>query len=733
MKFSASLFLFFCVFSLHFSFSQNCEFNYYNKKGSHYLFSTYFESDMSTLKDGICETLIHGELYERRVFNKGILKEEILNTYDLKPRVRTEVYDHPQKDGTIARMKEMYENGNFHKITRFYLDSEKRRSMEVIEYHLDGTLRFKQNYSFVKLMEIDSFNIKDHPEHTIDSYGYTGLIVPFGKQYTYDDQGKLSNVVTYEFLKSYNAWDHAMHGEYNEFYPSGTLKLQGFYKHGNKDGLWLGYYETGELYSKGLYKDVLKTGFWDVFSKSGKLLSRSYYNPNGNYPFEAEWIKEWDEKGNLFSHSQMNNNGKGFIKKWNQFHQLVQFTELKNNYGRSFWSVQDNATMDTRWYDDGFLKYRLNNTLKTDTSYISYFVNHKLHILRFTVKEDSLVTYIQNEWNSDGFLIEESLSNSQSSKHSWFFPDGTLKKYLFSEGNELSELCYSNQGILIRNKFTKDNILEGVFYELDTATDISSTLYYTKGIRNGYCYTKDLMSDVILNKFYSNGCTTNKTNTLPKLNDGLLLDSLKRMANYLLYNFGANQDDLTNFSISYRDSLAQTIFLIYSKLKQNKSVFHCKMSDILPLTLIFPLLGYQGLETWDDSNPLVKDLKDTLMKLNWPLPQFSLISGQYYCNYTPPIITTHVFLQNSFGKWLHNIQMNYPIEIDLYDHKNYMQYGLRLLENHSCYAIFEINNWQNSNQIIVYQDGEIEPKNQAFSWDQLNLVPTNGFHYLWND
>jgi len=76
-----SLTLFFILVT-SLAFSQNCTFNYYNKKGGHYLFSTYYQSDMRTKMEGVCEQSMNGQLYEKRIFKDGHLIEEELNYAD---------------------------------------------------------------------------------------------------------------------------------------------------------------------------------------------------------------------------------------------------------------------------------------------------------------------------------------------------------------------------------------------------------------------------------------------------------------------------------------------------------------------------------------------------------------------------------------------------------------------------------------------------------------------------
>ena len=58
-----SFFIFFSTI-LQFKSQDRCEFKYQQKIGGHYLFSTYFEDDLKTKKEGVCQTLSNGKIYE---------------------------------------------------------------------------------------------------------------------------------------------------------------------------------------------------------------------------------------------------------------------------------------------------------------------------------------------------------------------------------------------------------------------------------------------------------------------------------------------------------------------------------------------------------------------------------------------------------------------------------------------------------------------------------------------
>ena len=88
-----------------------CLFNPYNKKGSNYFFSTYWDVSPSNLMDGTCIQYMSNttEIYEKRIFKKGIIQLELTN-YINPTRIRTS-FERVKRDSTIAEYKQYREDG----------------------------------------------------------------------------------------------------------------------------------------------------------------------------------------------------------------------------------------------------------------------------------------------------------------------------------------------------------------------------------------------------------------------------------------------------------------------------------------------------------------------------------------------------------------------------------------------------------------------------------------------
>ncbi len=87
------------------------------------------------------------------------------------------------------------------------------------------------------------------------------------------------------------------------FYPNKQIRIDGFFKAGEKDGKWVYYYENGELWSKGFFKNGKMNGKYETFHPNGKLAVKGsfkegvrigkwyYYNEDGSLEKEVNYDK----------------------------------------------------------------------------------------------------------------------------------------------------------------------------------------------------------------------------------------------------------------------------------------------------------------------------------------------------------------------------------------------------------------------------------------------------------
>jgi len=85
-------------------------------------------------------------------------------------------------------------------------------------------------------------------------------------------------------------------GEYFEYYPSGKLKMKGFYNEQvNRDGLWISYYEEGSKWSESYYVDGKRDGHSLTFFPNGEI---RYIGEYKNDEKKGSW-KFYNEQGAL--------------------------------------------------------------------------------------------------------------------------------------------------------------------------------------------------------------------------------------------------------------------------------------------------------------------------------------------------------------------------------------------------------------------------------------------------
>jgi len=77
------------------------------------------------------------------------------------------------------------------------------------------------------------------------------------------------------------------------YYPVGTLRMEGEFKNGKKDGRWISYYQDGTKWSEGYYKDGVNEGKTFTWHENGEKYYEGIYT-NGQR--SGVW-KFWDENG----------------------------------------------------------------------------------------------------------------------------------------------------------------------------------------------------------------------------------------------------------------------------------------------------------------------------------------------------------------------------------------------------------------------------------------------------
>jgi len=514
-------YLFGIFFLAQFSIAQdnNCEFKPTNKKGGHYLFSTFYLDDMQTPREGVCQTLHMGKIYERRVFVKGHLVEETCNTLEGNPRVQSKftLWDN---DSLLIDQRVYYENGPLQTHNIIYLDASGRRCMKTIEFGLKGNRRFEHTYAWIRYRELNESDKSQHPEHTVDDYGYTYLMVPIGQEKVYDPTtGSLSMVRYHQLIKDGNYEHRSLNGPVIEYYDNGKVKAKGTYKDGSLKGKYQTYYFDGKIESERYYDNDVPVGEWKGWHANGQQAYWYLYDLETAHPFEPN-KKEWADNGQLTLEQVLDVSGTGYLREWTA--QGVKTHDVDIHL------LDRTKGVETWWHDNGQLHWKRDYRKGKDTTMIQFYANgdpERLEIYR----EKGSDTYRENRrWYPK--LVPESIFIVETRADGFFkqlmdayYPNGNLKSRVEYKNKECYKEYYASNGIKIRSQHTISDSLHGPYQELDSTGKLLLDYRYTAGLRDGWCREYDANGNLIFERFYEMGIynssysSVNKRKSLPSL------------------------------------------------------------------------------------------------------------------------------------------------------------------------------------------------------------------------
>lgn len=90
-----------------------------------------------------------------------------------------------------------------------------------------------------------------------------------------------------------------MNGDYETKYPSGIVKMKGFYINGRREGQWTSFFENGAKQSEGFFKNGFRDGKALVYFENGQVYYEGYYKDGkevGKWIFFDEQGKKINEK-----------------------------------------------------------------------------------------------------------------------------------------------------------------------------------------------------------------------------------------------------------------------------------------------------------------------------------------------------------------------------------------------------------------------------------------------------
>jgi antitoxin component YwqK of YwqJK toxin-antitoxin module len=604
---------------------ESCTFNAYNKKGGHYLFSTYFKSDMQTPLEGECTSYSNGQVYEKRVFKNGVIIEEALYNLDKQLRERYTT-NFKKNDSVIGKVEYYNENGSLNQITIFYKNSEGRRCQRMTVYYLNGNKSIEQYLTWKKLSEIDTiYEIKNHPPHTIDSEGYTYEQLPFETYKQFHENGQL--MLSYGQRMEYNSYDldYSKNGIFLQYHDNGKLNTSGFYVNGRKDGTWKYYNYYGNLIKEEYYSNAMGYGTWKGYFDDGKLQFELIYDTTSSNPFTPS-SKYWNQEGVLLKEVILDKTGKGYRKEWYD-------DGVQKVYADIIYNSELNG-IEKRWFANGKLKEYFNHYKNADTSYASYFENGKPERLKTFEIIDNHKIIEDQTWNTASILINYTKSIQDDSGTDFIYitrnDSGIVQREIDQKKDLRTEKYYYASGNLKQLISFKNYKLDGLYQWYDSLGNLRASLYFKDGIRNGKCQYFDSLGQETYYKTFKEGCIdtleVQKDNAKNRKFEDLNKAEKAKFYNYvcaMLYKAYSNNSSDLVFRKTYIDTLTQYLIWFHDYCeKESNGLIAFKFPEKINYepTFILPKHTFWGIDKNDTTNPYVVQLLAIFKKINWNSP-----------------------------------------------------------------------------------------------------------------
>ncbi len=580
---------------------------------------------MKTPLEGECTSYSNGQVYEKRVFENGIIKEEAL--YDLDKQIRERyTTDFKKNDSVIGKLELYNDNGSLNQIAIFYKNKEGRRCQRVTQYYLNGSKSIEQNYTWRKISEIDTiYEIKNHPPHTVDSEGYTYEQVPFGTYKQYHENGQL--MLSYGQRMEYNSYDldYSKNGIFLQYHDNGKLNTSGFYVNGRKDGTWKYYYYNGNLIKEEYYSNLMGYGTWKGYFDDGKLQFELVYDTSSSYPFTPS-SQYWNQNGVLVKEVILDKTGKGYRKEWYD-------DGVQKVYADIIYNSELNG-IEKRWFANGQLKEYFNHYKNADTSYASYFENGKPERLKTFEIIDNHKIIEDQTWNTASILINYTKSIQDDSGTDFIYitrnDSGIVQREIDQKKDLRTEKYYYTSGNLKQLISFKDYKLDGLYQWYDSLGNLRISLHFKDGIRNGKCQYFDSLGQETYYKTFKEGCIdtleVQKDNSKNRKFEDLNKAEKAKFYNYvcaMLYKaYSTNSSDLV-FRKTYIDTLTQYLIWFHDYCEKESNgliVFEFPEKINYEPTFILPKHTFWGIDKNDTTNPYVVQLLAVFKKINWNSP-----------------------------------------------------------------------------------------------------------------
>ena len=371
-------------------------------------------------------------------------------------------------------------------------------------------------------------DVKQGYSYILDTTGRVKMEIPFvnglenGLAREFDKEGNIIQLIEYkkgyvvnrERINRYDA-DHRPHGKWKWFYEDGTLKTEGNFTHGLKNGYFKEYDPKGNLTSVSKYVNGEKEQQVEELSR---LDVKTDYWPNGKPKVVASYKKgvpegvrrEYNEKGEV-EKSYIFHNGKiiaegvftdsgehdGLWKEYYEDHSLKSEGNYQHDKKIGTWKYYypNGQLQETGDYENG----------EPEGKWIWYYPSGKLlrEMSYYQGKRDGVITEYDEEGNV--VLQGEYLEDKRDGK--WIYQTGDAKE-VTTYSDDLKngwDRIYSNDGALLyEGKFIDDNP-NGEHKWYWPNGKLKKVGRYVMGIKTGEWKTFAETGELFLTITYQNG------------------------------------------------------------------------------------------------------------------------------------------------------------------------------------------------------------------------------------
>jgi len=290
-----------------------------------------------------------------------------------------------------------------------------------------------------------------------------------------------------QFTKTVNTFNNGtLDGKQLEYFITDTLGKVFYCKAGKLDGNFYEFYQSGKLKINGFYKDNLKTGVWTVFNEKSMILTKDTIPWTGHYKGRDSLgivIEEGDYENGLQKGEWVLSDGEGNVIEKINYKNGVVDGKRTERYVNGQKLAESNYIMGAKdgifinWYPNGKIKSEIKYRLDT-IQYSKLWNESGIKLLEETFENGLYQTKV--EWDDNGIILSEEeykdgdpsgiwnqyfngklnwkreIINNETGNETWYYENGNKKEegiFNFNNGKRIGKWkIWNEKGKLIGTK-----------------------------------------------------------------------------------------------------------------------------------------------------------------------------------------------------------------------------------------------------------------------------------------